>query len=221
MNRILRTRPTLRYRRLTGFSIGEADMVIGEVAAASPEGKDATDDASPEIGDVAVTKPGDIWQLDRHRLVCGDSQDASVYAALLGTDKVDMVFTDPPYNVPIDGHVSGLGQTKHREFAFASGEMSKGEFTAFLKTTLGHAAAACRDGAIAFVCMDWRHMSLRPGARLIREWNGETHEVLVTEEGFQWRGQKWRSLSAIAREITGTHWSGPRFFGVRTGRSHG
>jgi len=71
---------------------------------------------------------------------------------------VDAVFTDPPYNVPIDGHVSGLGATKHREFAFASGEMSKDAFTEFLTITLGHAAGACKDGAIAFVCMDWRHL---------------------------------------------------------------
>ena len=66
--------------------------------------------------------------------------------------------TDPPYNVPIDGHVLGLGATRHREFAMASGEMSRIEFVAFLTQTLSHAAAACRDGAIAFVCMDWRHM---------------------------------------------------------------
>lgn len=59
-----------------------------------------------------------------------------------------------------------------------------------------------------------RTVRLRPGARLIREWNGETHEVLVVEEGFQWRGKTWRSLSVIAREMTGTHWSGPRFFGI-------
>ncbi len=59
-----------------------------------------------------------------------------------------------------------------------------------------------------------RTVSLRPGARLIREWNGETHEVLVVEDGFRWRGKTWRSLSVIAREMTGTQWSGPRFFGV-------
>jgi DNA modification methylase len=105
-----------------------------------------------------VTQPGDVWQLGRHRLICGDAQDADVYARLLGGEQVDAVFTDPPYNVKIDGHVSGLGATKHREFAFAAGEMSKAAFTAFLQTTLGHAASACRDGAIAFVCMDWRHM---------------------------------------------------------------
>lgn len=59
-----------------------------------------------------------------------------------------------------------------------------------------------------------RAVNLRPGARLVREWNGETHEVLVVEDGFRWRGKTWRSLSVIAREMTGTQWSGPRFFGV-------
>ena len=59
-----------------------------------------------------------------------------------------------------------------------------------------------------------RTVSARPGGRLIREWNGETHEVLVVEDGFLWRGKTWRSLSVIAREMTGTQWSGPRFFGV-------
>lgn len=59
-----------------------------------------------------------------------------------------------------------------------------------------------------------RRVSLRPGARLIREWGGETHEVLVVEDGFLWRGKTWGSLSMIAREMTGTQWSGPRFFGL-------
>lgn len=71
---------------------------------------------------------------------------------------MDLVFTDPPYNVPIDGHVSGLGTVRHREFAMASGEMSREAFTDFLTQTLSLAASVCRDGAIAFVCMDWRHM---------------------------------------------------------------
>ena len=64
-----------------------------------------------------------------------------------------------------------------------------------------------------------RKVTLKPGARIIREWNGATHEVLVVEDGFQWRGQTWNSLSVIAREMTGTHWSGPRFFGLKPGRS--
>jgi len=56
---------------------------------------------------------------------------------------------------------------------------------------------------------------LKPGARLVREWRGETNTVIVREEGFEWKGRTWRSLSVIAREITGVHWSGPRFFGIR------
>jgi len=56
--------------------------------------------------------------------------------------------------------------------------------------------------------------ALKPGGRLIREWNGVSHVIDVTETGFTWRGEAWRSLSAIAREITGAHWSGPRFFGL-------
>ena len=143
---------------LTGFSIGEIDTVIGEAREASTDGNDASENDIPEPAGLAVTRPGDVWHLGRHRLICGDAQNADVYARLLEGEMVDAVFTDPPYNVPIDGHVSGLGETKHREFAFAAGEMSKDAFTAFLKTTLGHAASACRDGAIAFVCMDWRHM---------------------------------------------------------------
>jgi Protein of unknown function (DUF2924) len=59
-----------------------------------------------------------------------------------------------------------------------------------------------------------RRASLKPGARLVRAWGGETHEVVVVEDGFLWRGRTWRSLSVIAREMTGTHWSGPRFFGL-------
>jgi DNA modification methylase len=70
----------------------------------------------------------------------------------------DLVFTDPPYNVAIDGNVCGLGGIKHREFAFASGEMSKAQFTEFLAGTLSNLSRVMRDGAIAFVCMDWRHM---------------------------------------------------------------
>jgi hypothetical protein len=59
-----------------------------------------------------------------------------------------------------------------------------------------------------------RAVTLRPGARLVRQWHGETHQVVVLEDGYRWRGEHWRSLSAIARAITGTQWSGPRFFGL-------
>jgi hypothetical protein len=90
---------------------------------------------------------------------------------VLAGEAVDLIFTDPPYNVPIDGHVCGLGRVRHREFAMGVGEMSEAAFTDFLATTLGAAAAACRDGAIAFVCIDWRHMGelLTAGKRIFSE----------------------------------------------------
>lgn len=143
---------------LTGFSLAEVDLVLDEYSDADPDGREAPEDAVPVLNGEAVTRRGDIWLLGRHRLLCGDAQVRDDFTALLGTDRADLVFTDPPYNVKIDGNVCGLGSVRHREFAFGSGEMSSSQFTAFLTTTLGNAAALMRDGGIAFVCMDWRHM---------------------------------------------------------------
>jgi DNA modification methylase len=91
-------------------------------------------------------------------VLCGDATRAEAFAALLGEERAQMVFTDPPYNVPIDGHVCGLGRVKHREFAMAVGEMSPAEFIAFLETVLDNLVAHSGDGAIHFICMDWRHI---------------------------------------------------------------
>lgn len=145
---------------LTGFSLAEVDLVLDESQAASPDSTADRDDEIPAVLDPvqAVSRQGDLWLLDRHRLVCGDSREPGSFSQLLEDDRADLVFTDPPYNVPIDGHVCGLGRIRHREFAMATGEMSPEAFTRFLRLTLGHAAARSRDGAIAFVCMDWRHM---------------------------------------------------------------
>lgn len=143
---------------LTGFAVTEIDQILREVD------RGATDDRAEECLPVApcgppVTRLGDVWRLGRHRLVCGDARDNGAYRLALGKERADLIFTDPPYNVPIDGHVSGLGRQRHREFAMATGEMSEVAFTQFLTETMTCAAASCRDGAIAYVCMDWRHMS--------------------------------------------------------------
>ena len=109
--------------------------------------------------DSPTTALGDIWVLGEHRIVCGDARDAHTYRLLMNDDLAQVVFTDPPWNVAIDGHVSGLGAVRHAEFAMASGEMSSPEFQAFLASTLGHATAHAIDGSIHFVCMDWRRIS--------------------------------------------------------------
>jgi DNA modification methylase len=145
---------------ITGFSIAEVDLLFDEVKGSSPDAEHAADDDIPPATDIASATScrGDLWLMGRHRLLCGDSREASTFARLLDGEQADLIFTDPPYNVPIDGHVCGLGRIRHREFAMGAGEMSPEAFTAFLETTLGHAAASCRNGAIAFACMDWRHI---------------------------------------------------------------
>jgi DNA modification methylase len=159
---------------LTGFSPAEIDLVLDEAREGSPNGPTEAEDQVPfPIDDQtsAVTRAGDVWCLGRHRLICGDARDQAVFDLLMGDERADLLFTDPPYNLPIDGHVTGLGRIRHREFAMGVGEMSVEAFTNFLQQTLGHGATVARNGAIAFVCMDWRHMGelLKAGQAVFSE----------------------------------------------------
>jgi DNA modification methylase len=135
---------------LTGFSTGEIDVIL--CSAGDPD-----DEVIPPVPTTPRTKPGDVWVLGEHRVGCGDSRDAGFLQRVIGDwARVDAAFLDPPYNVRIGGHAVSAGS--HREFAMASGEMSEAEFRSFLADTLGAAARVSRDGAVHFVCMDWRHM---------------------------------------------------------------
>ena len=140
---------------ITGFSISEIDNLVDGLAPEEP-GDPADDRLPPDAP--ARCKPGDIWQLGPHRLICGDARDTATVSALMAGESAQLVFTDPPYNVRIDGNVGGLGSIKHREFAMASGEMSRGQFTDFLRLSFQNLAGHSSDGSIHFICMDWRHM---------------------------------------------------------------
>lgn len=137
--------------QISGFEMGEIDARL--LAA-----EDEEDELPPIEAGAPVTGPNDTWILGDHRLHCGNALEANSYDRLLGDQRAAMVFTDPPYNVEIDGHVSGLGRTRHAEFAMASGEMSPTEFETFLATAIGHASRYALDGSIHFVCMDWRRI---------------------------------------------------------------
>ena len=143
---------------LTGFSLAEVDIILDGADEANPAKRDSPLDKVPASEGAAVTLLGDVWLLGRHRLLCGDARSAEDYARLMAGDKAGIVFTDPPYNVKIDGNVCGLGQVQHREFAMASGEMSSEQFTQFLAAALTNLLHHARSGAIFYVCMDWRHM---------------------------------------------------------------
>ncbi|SDK65277.1 site-specific DNA-methyltransferase [Aliiruegeria lutimaris] len=140
---------------ITGFSIPEIDGIMEAVAPEEPG--DPEDDVVPEAAPRRV-HPGDVWQLGRHRLICGDALDRKDVDLLMDGEVARMVFSDPPYNVPIDGHVGNSGKVQHREFAMASGEMSKPELTRFLASALRNLSDHAMEGSIHFLCMDWRHV---------------------------------------------------------------
>ena len=153
---------------VTGFDHAEIDLAIQQHA----EGE-ATSESLPDLpstGDV-VSTPGMIWVLGEHRILCGDVRSRRRLARLMDGDTAQMVFTDPPYNVPIDGHVSGLGRKRHSEFEVASGEMTPEEFAAFLYDALSNLALNSTDGALHYVCMDWRHLRelMSAGGRIYTE----------------------------------------------------
>jgi DNA modification methylase len=142
---------------LTGFADAEVDLLIENL----DDGAGENDDELPPVdaGATPITQPGDYWLLGTHRLHCSDARDPEAYETLMGGARAAMVFTDPPYNVPIHRHVCGLGAVKHREFAMASGEMSEAAFIAFLKSVLTNMATASRDGSLHYLFIDWRHLS--------------------------------------------------------------
>ncbi|MBG6119029.1 MULTISPECIES: site-specific DNA-methyltransferase [unclassified Sphingobium] len=139
---------------ITGFSTTEID----QISAMTPT--DAKLEKMPAVDrrQTCAVERGDLWILGHHRLLCGDTRRPESFAQLMGDDRARLVFSDPPFNVKINGHVGGLGKTKHAEFAMATGEMSEREFTGFLETAFRNAADVSMDGAIHYQCMDWRHV---------------------------------------------------------------
>lgn len=139
-----------------GWDTAAIDLITDE----SSKGSKSTDpaDDSPEPPTNPISRPGDLWLLGSHRLLCGSSLEASSWDRVMDGHTTAMVFTDAPYNVPVSGHVCGLGKVQHAEFAMASGEMNKTEFTSFLGEAMKQLAANVRDGAVLDLCMDWRHL---------------------------------------------------------------
>jgi DNA modification methylase len=139
----------------TGWEIAEIDRILDEFKSSSePE------EAPPEPdSDLApITRSGDLWLLGKHRISCGNSLHQSTYRQLMGNRRAAVVFTDPPFNVPINGHAGGNGAIQHREFAMASGEMSESEFVSFLDGSMRRLIEFSANNSVHYLCMDWRHM---------------------------------------------------------------
>jgi DNA modification methylase len=143
---------------ITGFEVGEIDLRIASLEDL-PETDNDPADVAPEVSaDPPLSKLGDLWVLGRHRVLCGNALDPEAFRMLLGDEHAAMVLTDTPYNLPIEGHVSGLGAVHHRPFPMASGEMDRPEFTAFLSQACRNLAAFSVDGSLHYLFIDWRHI---------------------------------------------------------------
>ena len=145
---------------LSGFSTSEIDGLL--LSPAQPDEQVPAPASGP-----AVTRLGDIWNIGPHVIACGDSRDLSVISAIF-PEKAQMVFTDPPYNVAIDGNVAGIQQSRYREFEMASGEMSPAEYREFLDRSMTSMRSCVAPGSIIYMCIDWRHLQvvLEAGAAL-------------------------------------------------------
>ena len=189
-----------------GFEMGEIDLRIASLED-MPEQADDPADAVPELSlGPPVSKLGDLWVLGHHRISCGNALDPDAFAALMGEERAAMVFTDPPYNVPIDGHASGLGAIHHRPFPMASGEMDEAEFAAFLGQSCRNLAAFSADGSLHYVCMDWRHLGELLAAG--REAYGELKNLCVWVKDNAGMGSFYRSqheLVLVFKQRRGSH----------------
>lgn len=168
---------------LTGFSVGEIDVLLE--AGSNPD-----DEPLPAVPSEPTVRRGQIWQLGEHRIGCGDGRDLTFLQEVIGEGEcADAAFLDPPYNVKIGGHANSKG--RHREFEMASGEMSEDAFRAFLKESLGACATASKDGAVHFICMDWRHID--DLSQIGAEIYGERLNICVWNKSNAGMGSLYRS----------------------------
>ncbi len=139
---------------IIGFETAEIDLMLDGPTEPKPNPADA----APPVELQAVTQPGDIWQLGAHRLICGDSTKAETYAAVMQDEKAQAVITDPPYAVPIEGHVCGLGKIKHRDFLMGGAGTTPEQFNTILRDFMTQTVAYSVDGSLHYIFMDWRHV---------------------------------------------------------------
>jgi len=191
---------------VTGFEMGEIDLRIASLEDTLPQGDDPADALPETPAGPPVSKIGDDWRLGRNRLLCGSALDTLAFRALMGEERAAMVFADPPYNVEIDGHASGLGAIHHRPFPMASGEMDKAEFTTFLVQACRNLASSSAAGSLHFICMDWRHLDelLAAGA----EAYGELKNLCIWVKDNAGMGSLYRSqheLILVFKQRGGAH----------------
>ncbi len=140
---------------VTGFSMAEIDLRIEGLSTSIGDGADPADQLPEPSGQRPVSALDDLWQLGQHRLLCGNAVEESSYTVLMRGNLAHLIFTDPPYNLKIQGHVSR--KIHRREFVMGSGELSEAEFLGFMVRAFRLLILNSLPGSIHFICMDWRH----------------------------------------------------------------
>ena len=151
-------------------------------------------------------KTPSISEVTRNTSIHEHARDHDASVELMGERRAAMAFTDPPYNVPIDGHASGLGAIHHRPFPMASGEMDPAEFTGFLAQTFRNLVACSTEGSLHYICMDWRHLQEVLAAG--REVYGELKNLCVWVKDNAGMGSLYRSqheLVLVFKQGRGSH----------------
>lgn len=138
---------------LTGFETAEIDLLLHK------EDKNEVLDEPISSKIPQIVKKGQVWQLGPHKIICANALDKSTYEYLLGNEKAVAVISDPPFNVPVEGHICGKGKTKHKEFAMASGEMSRKEFRSFMEKSFENFKEFSKDGSLHYHFIDWRSVA--------------------------------------------------------------
>ena len=190
----------------TGFAMGEIDLRIEGLKSEAEEEEDPADALAAVQVAPRVSRPGSLWLLGRHRVLCASAQDEAAYALLMLEERATMVFTDPPYNISIEGNVSGLGSIHHRDFRMAVGEMDASQFTTFLRCTCVLLGRYSSDGSLHFIFMDWRHLGELLAAG--REVYGELMNLCVWVKRNGGMGSFYRSrheLILIFKHGRGAH----------------
>ncbi|MBT3787121.1 MAG: site-specific DNA-methyltransferase [Alphaproteobacteria bacterium] len=191
---------------ITGFDAPEIDILLNPETADGTGNSFLDDSPIPSATEHLISKEGDLWFLGNHRLLCGDATSSQDYEALMEGDRATFVFSDPPYNVPINGHVSGKGKSRHDEFAMASGEMTEPQFHMFLERVLRLMAAHSNNGSVHDICMDWRHIETLLAAS--REIYSGLLNIAVWTKNNAGMGSLYRSqheLVAIFKNGTARH----------------
>jgi DNA modification methylase len=171
---------------ILGFETVEIDQLVADFEEDAADPQDSIDPKWWEA--CVVSKPGDLWVLGPHELLCGGARSAADIARLMANRRADLAFLDPHVRI---GGVVGRGRTKHSEFAMASGEMSSAEYVRFLGVTLNAAASVSRDGALHYVCTDWRHIAeLMAAAKPVY---GDTINIAVWVKSNAGQGSFYRS----------------------------